>query len=190
MFWQDGELWGDSTDGDGLLQAIAEHTGPNNESALDHRLVLVLGTGGAARSIVEALGRRSRASIVVAGRRPESTTSTAKLALGARSISMAEIVDIDSVDVVINATSVGMEGGPHPQASPFPIDRLRPDQLVVDIVYQPRMTPLLAAATAAGADVLPGIPMLVHQAGLAFTRWTGVQAPVAAMAAAVAAEHG
>jgi shikimate dehydrogenase len=83
---------------------------------------------------------------------------------------------------VVNATTVGMgeDGG-------FPLDPqlLRPGQIVVDLVYHPLETPLLAAARAARCTALDGLGMLVGQAAIAFEHWTGRPAPVEVMARAV-----
>jgi len=63
-------------------------------------------------------------------------------------------------------------------AEPTPL----PDHaLVVDIVYRPQCTALLAAAEQRGLSVLGGLGMLIYQAGAAFERWTGQAAPIAAM---------
>jgi shikimate dehydrogenase len=68
-------------------------------------------------------------------------------------------------------------------AAELPIDPelLREGQVVVDLVYEPLETGLLAAARSSGARAVDGIGMLVHQAAHAFTLWTGEPAPVAAM---------
>jgi shikimate dehydrogenase len=71
-----------------------------------------------------------------------------------------------------------------------PIDRalLRAGQVVVDLIYHPAETPLLAAARAAGARPVNGVGMLVHQAGHAFTRWTGQAPPLREMTTAIRRE--
>jgi shikimate dehydrogenase len=89
-------------------------------------------------------------------------------------------------DLVVNATTVGMWHGPAEDESPLLVDALGPGMLVCDLVYNPTETPLLAAARAAGAEVLGGLPMLVYQGAEAFTLWTGQPAPVEVMRAAAA----
>jgi shikimate dehydrogenase len=86
--------------------------------------------------------------------------------------------------LVVNATPVGMRG---PQAGQLPLDPavLRAAHVVVDLVYDPLETPLLAAARARGAAAYDGLGMLVCQAARAFTLWTGHDAPLEAMFAAV-----
>jgi shikimate dehydrogenase len=80
-----------------------------------------------------------------------------------------------------------MEGGPRPDASPIAVAELAGSALVVDIVYAPEETPLLAAARAAGHPVLGGLAMLIYQGALAFELWTGVDAPLEVMFAAARA---
>jgi shikimate dehydrogenase len=70
-------------------------------------------------------------------------------------------------------------------ASPLPAEVLGGRHVVVDLVYEPRETPLLAAARARGCLVVPGLGMLVHQAALQVERWTGRAAPIPVMLAAV-----
>jgi shikimate 5-dehydrogenase len=72
----------------------------------------------------------------------------------------------------------------------LPVDRARlgPGQVVVDLVYDPLRTALLVAAAEPGATAVGGIGMLVHQAAAAFRLWTGLEAPLGAMKAAVLAE--
>ena len=77
-------------------------------------------------------------------------------------------------DLVVNATPARDAGG---GADHCPWNRLNPGQLVVDTVYHPMETPFLAAARARGIPAANGLGMLVHQAALAFERWTGVDAP-------------
>ena len=72
--------------------------------------------------------------------------------------------------VAVNATTVGML---HPGMT-LAVDRLPPSATVFDLVYVPPETPLLAAARARGLRAANGLEMLVHQAAIAFERWTGV----------------
>ena len=75
----------------------------------------------------------------------------------------------------------GLPGGVDPSS-------LGPGQLVVDLVYEPRLTPFLRAARARGAATAGGVGMLVHQAAHAFRLWTGEEPPVAVMEAAALGE--
>jgi shikimate dehydrogenase len=100
-------------------------------------------------------------------------------AIGADTVATA----IAEADWLVNTTSVGMRGGP--PGSPAPDGVLPASGAVIDLVYRPRPTPLLAAAAAAGLETQDGVAMLVHQGAASFTAWTGRQAPLAAMFEAV-----
>ncbi|MEM9561142.1 MAG: shikimate dehydrogenase [Actinomycetota bacterium] len=173
---------GHSTDGDGFVWAF-EHRFGRPPAGLSF---LVAGAGGAARSIVEALGRAGAAGIAVTNRTPERAVPVAALATRARVVDPTN-AEVEAADVVVNTTSLGMAGGPDPEGCPIPTAGLRADHRVVDIVYQPRRTPLLMAAEAVGAATDNGVAMLVGQAALAFELWTGVAAPIEVMTAAVEA---
>ena len=92
---------------------------------------------------------------------------------------------LGEADLVVNASSVGM-GRPGPTDLPIDPDVLHAGQVVADLIYQPLVTPLLAAARQRGAVAVNGVAMLVHQAALAFELWTDVAAPLPAMTRVVA----
>lgn len=170
-------LMGDSTDGAALVDALRFEC----QASLEECRVGVVGTGGAARAIVLALGEAGTKEIAVVGRSPEHVRATAELSWQARSATMA---DLSSCDILINATSVGMASTPQASMSSIPLDVISQSQLVYDIIYSPAMTPLLVAASSAGARTSNGVSMLVHQAARAFQYWTGLEAPLDVMQAA------
>ena len=141
----------------------------------------VLGAGGAARAVVVALAGRG-ASVVVYSRREDAAREAAGLMAGAQGRS--GLPAAGSFDLLINATPVGM--WPAVDASPVPATVLSRDAIVYDLVYNPRRTALLQAAEAAGCVVVPGLEMLIAQAGRQFEWWTGVAAPLDVMRAAAA----
>lgn len=175
----DGRVWADSTDGDGFVAAYEADFG----RSLQGLVVGIVGAGGAARAIVEAVGRAGAKSVLVANRNEKAATEAAGLTEVGRTVTVA---DLAQADVVVNATSVGMAGGPAPNASPFPDGIIGAHHDVVDIVYAPRRTPLVAQADRCGARRSDGLSMLVFQAGLQFQRWTGHSAPIETMKRAVA----
>ncbi len=185
---RDGDrLVGHNTDGDGFVQALTEESG----ESVDGKSVAVVGAGGAARAIIDALGRTGAASIVVVNRTLDRAERAAALASVATVAAADQAVEaIAACDVVVNATSVGMgwvPGGSGGAADlPIPLEGLRSGQIVADIVYQPLETPLLAEARARKLVTVGGVGMLVHQAAIAFEHWTGQPAPLDAMRAAVA----
>src|SRR5439155_2952522 len=150
---------------------------------------VVVGAGGAARAVVAALGRHRAGRVVVAARRRAPADAVAALAHGhGRAVPMgskAAGTAVASADLVVNATPVGMAADELPAHL---IGELHSGQAAMDLVYSPPETPFLRAARGAGARTTGGLGMLVHQAGLAFTLFTGQPAPLEAMSAAAVAE--
>ena len=172
----DGRLAGYSTDGAGFVASLREAgVEPSGMT------VAVLGAGGAARSVIDALARVGVDQIVVINRSAARAEAAAQL--GARRGRVGAVADIAHVDLVVNATSVGMGS----DEAPFDLALLRSTQVVADLVYHPIETALLRAARRCGATAVDGLGMLVHQAVLQQQLWTGVSPDPAAMRAA--AEH-
>jgi shikimate dehydrogenase len=170
-----GTLHGDSTDGEGFVRSLRE-AGHD----VDGARVLLIGAGGAARAVGLALADAG-AKVEVTARRSDAAVEAARLWSG-------DVVAWDARDdaaaaatIVVNATSIGMEGDP---SLPIAAAVVRAGTVYADLVYHPHVTPLLAAARSAGAPVVGGLGMLVFQAALQVERWTGQAAPVAAMRAA------
>lgn len=164
----DGTCIGDSTDGEGFLRAIGDD---GLEPA--GRSVLVLGAGGAARAVAAALVGRG-AEVTVAARRSDAAAQLAATISGVRPVAWPNAGPVD-VEVVVNATPIGMGDDPS-----IPVEPMT-HQWIVDLVYHPVETTLLARARAVGARPVGGLGMLVHQAALAFELWTGVRAPLEVM---------
>lgn len=180
---EDGVLVGHNTDGGGFVRSLAA---VHSFDPAGRRCVL-LGAGGAARSIALALGRAGAADVAVVNRTRTRAEIAGDLAGPAgRVVEPGDVVDvIGAADLVVNATSVGM-GESSPPELPIDPTSLHAGQLVVDIVYRPLVTPLLAAAADRGASTGNGVAMLAHQAALQFELWTGVEAPIDVMSSAVA----
>ncbi len=177
----DGRWIGDSTDGAGLVAALAHAPGVDPVGLR----CLVVGAGGAARAVVAALADAGAAEVVVVNRTQRRAHVAASLAGPIGRVGTGE--DARECDLVVNATPMGMadvEG--HPEGWPVDPSLLGPDQVAVDLVYHPATTPWLAAAADQGATTVNGLGMLVHQAALQIERWTGMAAPVEDMWAAVA----
>ena len=175
----DGRLAGDSTDGEGFLRSLRE-AGHDPAGAA----AVVLGAGGAARAVARALGRAG-AEVVVCARNPEAAAIAAGLGAGRAEAWSARAAAVSAASLVVNATPLGMAGGPRAQAAAVSEEALHAGQVVADLVYHPRDTPLLRAARGQGAAVVDGLGMLVHQAALQIERWSGFPAPLAAMRSAV-----
>ena len=82
---------------------------------------------------------------------------------------------LEDTGLLVNATTLGMKGNP---ALDLNLDKLKTDAVVTDLVYQPVLTPLLAAAAGRGNPVVDGIGMLLHQARPGFRAWFGVEPEV------------
>ncbi len=176
--FRDGErLVGDNTDGGGFVDSLRD-AGVDP----DGMTCGVLGAGGAGRAVVRGLVGAGAARVVVVNRRADRGEQAAALA-GDRG-EVGDASALRSVDLVVNATPLGMGDD---DRLPVGVDGLAADAVVADLVYHPRVTPWLEAAEATGRATVGGLGMLVHQAARAFSRWTGHEAPVAAMQAA--ADH-
>lgn len=162
-----GELFGDNTDGEGFVASLGD-------SGFDPagRRCLVLGAGGAARAVVRALGSAGAERVSVWARREEAAGAAASMTPVGRTGALAEAAE---AHLVVNATPVGMGADTRLPLDP---DLLHAGQTVVDLIYDPATTPLLAEASRRGAVVANGAGMLVHQAALAFALWTGLPPPV------------
>jgi len=170
-----GKLKGYNTDGYGALQAIADR-GVN----IKNSKILILGNGGSARAISFTL-LKGGASVFIAGRNPEKMNSL-RDDLSSRydntgSILINELTDyfMDSIDVIINTTPLGM--APEIDLSPIRNDLIKKRHVVFDIVYSPDMTKLLSDASQKGCKIIKGIDMLVNQGIRQFELWTGENAP-------------
>jgi shikimate dehydrogenase len=166
--FQDGRAIGDSTDGEGFLVALRRAGTPIPRRAV------ILGAGGAARAVGAAL-RASAADVAITARDPQRGAAAAA-ALGGRSIAMPELgPELLAADLLVNATPVS-------DHSPLPAGvALHPGLTVFDLVYRPRVTPLLAAARGLGCRTVEGVEMLVEQGARSFEIWTGLRPPEEAM---------
>lgn len=177
-------LLGLGTDGPGALKAMAD-------AGVDPagKQVLILGAGGAARSIAFPLVRRqaSPASLTLLDINEAllNGLSTDLKAGGDTTIQAAILNDaslaeaMDRADVIIHCTSVGMH--PKQGVSLIPANLFRSGQALLDIVYTPLETRLLADARARGVQTISGVEMFINQAVLQFERFTGEQAPIEVM---------
>jgi shikimate dehydrogenase len=167
LVFEGGETRAENTDAQGLMESLPE-------SAQGKR-ALLLGAGGAARAALWALLREG--AEVGVWNRTQGRAAALCAELGGmlvRDLRPAEY------DLVVNTTSVGMEG-----EDPFAVLPLTPDsfaesQVVVDLVYAGESR-LLEAARAAGAQTVDGLEILVHQGAESFRIWTGIDPPLDVM---------
>jgi shikimate dehydrogenase len=146
---------------------------------------LVLGAGGAARSVVLALARRGHPVLVIAR---NTAHAASLLALGAADVRPwtpeALSLGLRAASVLCDATSAALDPATEAQMlASLPLERLSNDAFVSSLVYH-REPELLARARARGLRTQDGAAMLVHQAARAFTLMTGNAAPLEVMRAA------
>lgn len=173
----DDGLFGTNTDWIGAVGALEEALG----EPLAGKRASVIGAGGAARAVLYGLRRSGAAATVYA--RDETRGAACAARFGAEYAPLDRLRGA-SADLLVNTTPVGMAGGPAEGQSPAPAEAAAAHEVVFDLVFHPRRTPLLELAAAAGKREASGLRMLVLQGAAAFTRWTGRPAPLAVMAEA------
>jgi len=169
LWMEQGELVATSTDGYGFLQNLRSAA---PDFALERQTAMILGAGGAARPVIAALRSAGVEHIHLANRTAaRATTLAAEFGEGIHPIGWDAIPALlETTGLLVNATSLGMEGG-----GPLFIDLspLPSDAIVADVVYVPLETELLLQARARGLRCVDGLGMLLHQAVPGFERWFG-----------------
>jgi shikimate dehydrogenase len=179
---RDGQrLVGENTDGKGFLRSLqAASIDPRGSS------VVILGAGGAARAIAVELALAGASHITVVNRsvergraladglaRIEGTASDFEPWVSSHRVP-------DGTEILVNATSIGLFPGI--EAMPdVDVATIRPGMVVCDVIPNPPRTRFLALAAERGATTLDGLGMLVYQGAIAFTMWTGREAPTDVM---------
>ena len=170
-FLPNGGIYADNTDGYGFLQNIKSKY--KDWSARDG-ITVVFGAGGASRAILAALIEDGASDIILANR-TRSRADQLRSDLGAK-IKVVECMKIQNylseASTIINTTSLGMVGKTD---LPIPLNALKKNTLVTDIVYTPIETHLLATAAKMGCRTVDGLGMLIHQAIPGFERWFGIR---------------
>lgn len=179
-----GRLTGDNTDARGLARWMAG-LGINARD----RPALILGAGGAARATVWALARLEVSRIHLLNRSPDRASQLVDDLvphLSGRALSWGPLDEAarptdEPWAIVVNATSMGHHGQ-SPDVHP---SCYSPQSVAIELAYNPPETGFMRAAQAAGARAENGLGMLLHQAALAFERWTGQAPPLDVMEDAV-----
>jgi len=187
---QDGHTVGFNTDRIGFRRNFEEGLG---RACVEGKSAVLVGAGGAGRAVAFALLDLGAAMVIVHDTNTAHATAlVVDLVLhygAARCQLTGSLPDAMAMAAgVVNATPVGMQGIP---GNPVPVAALSASHWVADVIYTPMETQLIKAARAAGARVLTGGGMCVHQAAATFRLFTGVQPDVERMrrtfAAALAA---
>ena len=170
-FLQNGGIYADNTDGYGFLQNIKSKY---KDWSAREGITVVFGAGGASRAILAALIEDGASDIILANRR-RSRADQLRSDFGAK-IKVVEWMKIQNylseASTIINTTSLGMVGKTD---LPIPLNALKKNTLVTDIVYTPIETHLLATAAKMGCRTVDGLGMLIHQAIPGFERWFGIK---------------
>jgi len=175
---REGTLIGYNTDGKGFFKSLPSFK-------ISRKRLVLLGAGGAAKAILAQaiLDGVSQISVFVRSSSIEKTRpylEKIQNATGFR-VDLFALEDIqelqDSItkaDLLVNATSVGMDGS----SQPIPTSIVLPEKLLVaDVIYQPFETPFLKWAKEQGNQSINGLGMLLYQAAEAFELWTGKEMP-------------
>jgi len=178
---EEGKLVGYNTDAAGFLEPLRDEL----EKQHLFRMARVIGTGGAARAIITALADQGLV-LVVAGRNPDKARAlldeldpkgehhVAALDHFAAPTDFAFDDRLGCLDLVVNATSLGMIG--HPPLA-FDFSHVPPGSVCYDIVTVPLETPFLRQAKERGLRTVDGLAMLIGQAAAAFEHFFGQPAP-------------
>ena len=175
---REGTLIGYNTDGKGFFKSLPSFK-------ISGKRMVLLGAGGAAKAILAQaiLDGVSQISVFVRSSSIEKTRPYLKKIQNATGFrvdlfALEDVQDLqDSItqaDLLVNATSVGMDGS----SQPIPTSIVLPEKLLVaDVIYQPFETPFLKWARKQGNQSINGLGMLLYQAAEAFQLWTGKEMP-------------
>ena len=185
---KNGRLIGHNTDSRGYIRSLREDAGfdPKGKRAL------IIGAGGAARGVMAGLSLNRIAEILIANRTLEKGETLAaefggkfnEIKFSAHPLSALNDPDIlSSLDLVINTTSLGLEG----KTVEVELSFTPPHVLISDIAYKPPTTSFLKKAQDAGLKTLGGLGMLLYQGAISFEIWTSNKAPLDVMKKALMA---
>lgn len=167
---EDGSIYGDNTDGAGLVRDICE----NLDWEVSGKRVLLLGAGGAIRGVLEPLLRLKPAHLLISNRTVKKAQQLAQdfSDLGDIGACSFEALNANQFDLIINGTSASLAG----ELPPLPSEALTDEGCCYDMMYSAGPTPFMrwGAANAAWA-VADGLGMLVEQAAESFCIWRGIR---------------
>lgn len=169
-FFQNGDIYGDNTDGAGLIRDLSNNLG----LSLSGIRILILGAGGATRGIVEPLINANPNLIRIANRTPERARAIAGEFAALGPIiggGLDELAD-EQFSFIINATSASLEG----EVPSLPTTALAPGAWCYDLMYSDHITSFLTWSKEHGAaQIFDGLGMLVEQAAESFFLWRGLR---------------
>lgn len=176
---QNGRLIGHNTDGLGFVRSLQEHMDLD-----ENKKIVLLGAGGAAKGIAMALAPLG-VELLVLNRSPERALELVnkikEYGGKASTVAWGRGDWLTQANCVIQTTSIGLKNEDYP----FSLEGLRPETLVVDIIFNPWQTPFLHSAKALGCKIVNGVDMLLYQGVYAWEFWLEDKAPVEAMRTAL-----
>lgn len=170
---QNNEIYGDNTDGVGLVRDLTDNLGLD----LSGKRVLLVGAGGAARGVVEPLINAGVGRLKIANRTPEKAQQLIKIFHGLQpeaELTAGNWASLEggNYDLIINATSASLSG----DLPPLPAGLFARGALAYDMMYAAQPTPFMRWAEQQGAaEVADGLGMLVEQAAEAFFLWRQIR---------------
>lgn len=190
LAFRDGKKIGYNTDGPGFLRSVRAAF---NADVRDLRVLILGAGGGAGRAVAVQCALEGCWRLVLMNRTAEKAAALARelRALPRVPCPVKDIsalpweearlrAELDNIDLVVNATSLGMKPGDAPLVPP---GALRPHHFVFDMVYRPdgSPTPLISQARQAGGRTADGLTLLLHQGALSFEHWFQREAPLEVM---------
>lgn len=167
---KDGKIYGDNTDGVGMVQDVCR----NHRGQFQDKRVLVLGAGGAVRGVLEMLLQEKPAQLNIANRTVEKAEQLASRFADFGQVSASSYADLEDsqYDFVINGTAASLQG----ELPPLPPGILAPGAWCYDMMYAREETAFMIWAKSHGAaKTLDGLGMLVEQAAESFFLWRNVR---------------
>ena len=169
MFRQDGTVFGDNTDGIGMVRDIQN----NLQFNLKDKRILVIGAGGAVRGVMQPILDCMPAEIAIVNRTPQKARQLAGV-FDSNGIAVTgtgfEQLHATGFDVIINGSATSLQG----ELPPVSVEWLTSDSLVYDMMYASQSTVFMTWAKSNGAGLVSdGLGMLVEQAAESFSIWNG-----------------
>nr|WP_316651003.1 shikimate dehydrogenase [uncultured Gellertiella sp.] len=175
LWVSEGKVFATNTDGEGFVANLDDrHPGWDPGARGGSRSAVVLGAGGAARAVIQAVRDRGFSEIHVVNRtRSRAVEMRDRFGSGIVPHGMEALGSVlAGASLFVNTTSLGMDGEPAPGID---FSTMADQAVVTDIVYVPLVTPILRQALDQGRAVVDGLGMLLHQAVPGFERWFGAR---------------
>lgn len=177
------KLYGTSTDGEGLLRSLKMDA----DFVVKGKSIIILGAGGAGRSIAAYLATKGAERIIIANRTPGNALKAVALVRKASPLTIVFAIKLkdkfvrfysNTSDLIINATSVGLNTN---DTAVISHKAIRKGIIFYDLIYNPEVTSNIKEAKKGGAKTYNGLGMLLHQGAVSFEFWTGKKAPLSVM---------